>query len=620
MAVFLSGPGSKVYLVKPYPRILQNSMKKNIVQLLLVMVLCLSAVNTDASWLIDEERYHVSAHGRNSCQDCHAEIADKSLHPDPAEVNNTLADFYRLEQCTACHEDTLEDLDEGSHGGENITDEKSFKFCVGCHDPHYQLSYSDEAARLDLAQPIEKKCSLCHELYKDLPEFSTEDENCMACHQSVDPEDPEKVGYISHLCFHCHGNKTKAQRSENFALIDVSAHSKTVHADISCITCHRQAVEFKHIDQKLGDCRDCHHRHDEKIAHDAHLGVSCEACHLNQVTPVKDSDNGRILWKIDRRPDGVSVVHSMLRSDDDAFCRRCHSKGNVIGAVAMVLPAKSVMCMPCHAATFSAGDTTTLIALIFFGLGFLGTASIWFSGSQAGVADSAMGSKLFKTIHSIVSVLFSSRIFSVVKALILDGLLQRRLFRISRSRWSIHALIFFPFLFRFCWGVTALLASIWLPGWQGTWIMLDKNHPLSAFLFDLSGVLVILGVILILVRKYVPGSEGKLAGLPRADWPAYSLMGGIMIVGFILEAMRIAMTGTPPGSQYAFLGYIISRLFGEADLTGSYGYIWYVHAIFTGAFLVYLPFSRMIHMIMAPVVLAMNAADKEHRGRKAGRL
>ena len=145
--------------------------------------------------------------------------------------------------------------------------------------------------------------------------------------------------------------------------------------------------------------------------------------------------------------------------------------------------------------------------------------------------------------------------------------------------------------------------------------MLDKNHPLSAFLFDLSGVLVLLGVALILLRKYVLESEDKLKGLPKADWPAYSLMGSIFIVGFILEGMRIAMTGSPEGSQYAFLGYIISRLFVGADLTSTYGYMWYLHAILTGAFVACLPFSRMFHMIMAPITLALNAGSQQHRWR-----
>jgi len=77
--------------------------------------------------------------------------------------------------------------------------------------------------------------------------------------------------------------------------------------------------------------------------------------------------------------------------------------------------------------------------------------------------------------------------------------------------------------------------------------------------------------------------------------------------------MRIAMTGTPAGSQYAFLGYVVSRLFTGANLSGIYGYMWYGHAILTGAFVAYLPFSRMFHMIMAPVSLSINAASRCHK-------
>ena len=569
--------------------------------------------NVEASWLLDAERFHVSAHGQTSCQDCHADIADKTLHPDPAEVNKTLPDFYQLEQCTACHEDVLEDVHEGTHGGEKITDEQEFTFCIGCHDPHYQLSYIDSAAKLDLTQPVEKKCSTCHDLQKELPEFSSEDEQCMSCHRSVTSGDPTATEYISKLCFHCHGKSEATKKSGSFARIDEAAYSTTDHADTSCITCHLEAVEFQHANQELGDCRQCHNLHDEKVAHNAHFRVSCEACHLNHISPVKEAGSGQILWHIDRRLDDISAIHTMVNSNDDAFCQRCHFGGNTIGAVAMVLPAKSVICMPCHVATFSVRDTTTLIALIIFGLGVLGAGSIWFSGSLVGVAGSGAGGKLLKSIQAILAVIPSSRIFSIVKVLILDGLLQRRLFRISRYRWFIHALIFFPFLIRFCWGFIALVASIQLPEWQGIWIMLDKNHPLSAFLFDLLGVLVILGVVLIIIRKRTGRSENIPEGLPRTDWLAFSLLGGIIIVGFILEGMRIAMTDTPDGSRYAFLGYTISRLFTGVNLTGIYGYLWYVHAIFTGAFVAYLPFSRMFHMIMAPVSLAMNVGAKHSR-------
>jgi len=429
----------------------------------------------------------------------------------------------------------------------------------------------------------------------------------------VDPEDSGAAGYISNLCFSCHGKSKSTKKSGSFARIDMTEYRSTVHSDTTCITCHLEAIEFQHANQELGDCRQCHLHHDEKVAHDAHVRVSCEACHLNHVLPAKNAGSAQIHWKIDRQPDETSAIHTMVSSNDDAFCRRCHFGGNTIGAAAMVLPAKSVICMPCHAATFSVGDTTTIIALLIFGLGVLGAGSIWFSGSLVGAAASGVGSKFIKTIPAILSVFFSNRILPIIKVLIMDGLLQRRLFRISKSRWLIHALIFFPFLIRFCWGLIALVASVWLPEWQGVWIMIDKNQPLTALFFDLSGMLVILGVVLILLRKYVQRSEGKLKGLPATDWPAFSLMGGIIIVGFILEGMRIAMTGNPEGSQYAFMGYVISRLFKEVSLTGIYGYMWYVHAILTGAFVAYLPFSRMFHMIMAPVSLVLAAGSQQHR-------
>jgi nitrate reductase gamma subunit len=64
----------------------------------------------------------------------------------------------------------------------------------------------------------------------------------------------------------------------------------------------------------------------------------------------------------------------------------------------------------------------------------------------------------------------------------------------------------------------------------------------------------------------------------------------------------------------AFFGSILSGLFsGMIGLPEVYGYMWYLHAILTGVFIAYLPFSKLAHMIIAPIVLAMNAlAEDEH--------
>jgi nitrate reductase gamma subunit len=201
------------------------------------------------------------------------------------------------------------------------------------------------------------------------------------------------------------------------------------------------------------------------------------------------------------------------------------------------------------------------------------------------------------------------KIFKIVKAFVLDGLLQRRLLSESGSRWVIHAMIFYPLVLRFLWGLSGLISSLFYPGWPGTEIILNKNHPFTAFLFDMTGVMILLGGSCMLIRKKTTGTGKELRGLPKTDTPAYCLMGTILITGFILEGMRIGMTGSPEGSEYAFLGYAISRFFLNLNLTDVYGYMWYFHTVVTGAFVAYLPFSRMLHIIIAPVSVAISAAS-----------
>jgi len=71
------------------------------------------------------------------------------------------------------------------------------------------------------------------------------------------------------------------------------------------------------------------------------------------------------------------------------------------------------------------------------------------------------------------------------------------------------------------------------------------------------------------------------------------------------------MTGYPEGSEYSLVGYAIGLLFSfPRGLVEVYGFVWYIHAALTGVFIAYIPFSRLLHIIMAPVVLAMNACKR----------
>ncbi|MGD8983194.1 MAG: respiratory nitrate reductase subunit gamma [Desulfobacteraceae bacterium] len=588
-----------------------------IIPLMVLGLVILSQPLALASWFVDASKFHISVHGQNSCQDCHADISGR-LHPNPAEVNKDLKDFFHPDTCLDCHDDVMEDLDDGMHGAKKIKDRKKYEDCLDCHHPHYQLRLDEnEMGKFDPNRPVGEQCGACHEPRKSLPPASDENKACLACHQSVEPKDPRAEEKIARLCFHCHGAAgSKAQKitTEMVPPINKEEYKRTPHVRVACTSCHQQAAQFLHTNQKLGACTRCHPPHDEKVARDAHPGVACGACHLDGIEPVRDPASKAVIWERRRQLGEPSRIHQMIRGDEEAACQRCHAEGNQVGAVSMVLPAKSILCMPCHTATFSVGDTVTIISLIIFFVGLVLGLSIWLTGSLPGEGSVNPLYKGLKLLRDALMTIFSLKIALIIRAMILDVLLQRRLYRQSKTRWLIHSLIFLPLVFRFTWGLVALVASLWKPEWPWVWAMINKNHASTAFLFDLTGIMVLFGVTLAVIRGLLRRSD-HLPGLPRQDYLALGLLAGIVVIGYVMEGVRMAMTGAPGDAQSAFVGYGLSLLFSDASgLTEAYGYIWYIHAILTGAFVAYLPFSRLFHIIMAPVVLAMNAVSEPDHG------
>lgn len=572
---------------------------KKILLLSLLMILTIRVPTAGASWLIDTGAFSKSVHADNSCQDCHAETAANNLHPDPQKVTRKAADFFSTAQCTGCHEDVSESLGQGTHGGKPVQNASTYENCLRCHDPHAQ------ARKGGAALPAE---------------FSEQDRACLVCHAAMPLDSAEGRQRAAGLCLHCHGQSGTRAGQITAGIVpplDTAAYESAVHSTISCLACHPQAPAFEHQTQVPGDCRQCHRPHDDKVAHDAHLTVACPACHLQGITPVRDAGAGRVLWTIDRDLKTASKIHNMRRLGDDVFCRRCHFRDNHLGAAAMLLPAKSVLCMPCHSATFSLGDTTTLLSLLVLLFGLVGLFSYSLSGVLSGFPSAGPSGRLSRLIKSGFKWLFAARFGAVFKTLLLDVLFQRRLYQRSPARWLIHGLIFYPFALRFLWGMIALLGSLWLPDRPWVWLMLDKNDPVTAFTFDLTGVMILTGVALAVRRGLMPAE--RPADLPGQDRTALGLIGAIVAIGFVLEGMRIAMTGHPPGSGFAFIGCGFSLFFNDSSTVNYYGYVWYLHAILTGVFIAYLPFSRLFHIIAAPILLIVRAADPSEHEQTGGR-
>jgi nitrate reductase gamma subunit len=582
-------------------------MKYRSCYFVIFIVVTFLCCQVEASWLIDAEKHHISVHRDLSCGECHQyNDYDNRIHPDPFDVNKTVSDFFTPDLCAECHDSVEDYIAAGNHGGKEVNGVADIENCLDCHNPHYELGDVTAGTDFNAAIPINRQCNACHEEQTQLPAMSDEDNTCMACHR----KDMEKA---SGFCLHCHDKeKNQSLVKQRLPLVDAEVLRKGPHRNISCLICHPDSAQFGHSQQAVTDCLHCHSYHDEKPAHDAHITVSCGACHLRAVTPIRDNGTLRVNYQKNNVASIPGDIHKMT-IDSENSCSRCHFSGNSLGAASMVLPAKSLICMPCHTATFSADDTVTMVALALFLSGLILIAFTVMSGGIGEEGHSSKAEKLTALTKKIVSTIFSAKIKIIVKSLLLDALLQRQLMTQSLRRWMIHGLIFYPFVIRFLWGLTGLFLSLWVPDSDLTRMMIDKNHPATALLFDITGIMVLVGVGTSIFAKKKRTAEA-FSDMPKYDCLPSLLLGGIVMIGFVLEAVRISMTGTPADACYALIGFGISHLFkGMTGLSDTYAYIWYAHAVLTGIFVAYLPFSRMLHMIVTPVVMVIKRLEKERK-------
>jgi hypothetical protein len=154
----------------------------------------------EASWFVDAEKYHVSAHGQLSCQDCHAGITEQPRHPDPSDVSKRLTDFFDPEQCTDCHDNVPEELAHNRHGAQEINPAESYENCLACHNPHLALLSGDGTRGFDPQKPLFEQCDACHEQQTKLPAFEAQDETCMTCHRFIGAHETAAAEEIGNRC------------------------------------------------------------------------------------------------------------------------------------------------------------------------------------------------------------------------------------------------------------------------------------------------------------------------------------------------------------------------------------------------------------------------------------
>ena len=306
-------------------------------------------------------------------------------------------------------------------------------------------------------------------------------------------------------------------------------------------------------------------------------------------------------------------------------------------------------------------DYLLYTSLVVFFLGLIYRISTWFT-RKIGILgkDVSTVQRLQAALRGIAGVVFSSKILALLETVVLDFFLQRRILKESITRWLAHMLIFYGFIL--------LLLMHALQSVVSQALFSNYYSTVNPFFFlrDLFGAMVLVGVILAAVRRYLTKPHRLRTG--GMDHYAIVIVAVIMLSGIALEGLKITShsefmmmvqdyaglddedeiealeafwvkengmvspnveapfdeslleTGREvhqdncmdchASTRWAFNGFAAAKLIEPVALwlddKGGVTFLWYIHILACFIGLAYLPFSKMFHLIATPVSLMAN--------------
>jgi heterodisulfide reductase subunit C len=300
-------------------------------------------------------------------------------------------------------------------------------------------------------------------------------------------------------------------------------------------------------------------------------------------------------------------------------------------------------------------------SLTVFLLGLIYKSSTWFT-KKIGILGkhTTAAQRVRSAARGAIGVIFSSKIIMLLKAVVLDVLLQQRTLKESFTRWLAHMLIFYGFML--------LLLMHALQSVVSEALFDDYYSSLNPFFFlrDFFGAMVLAGVILAVIRRYLAKPRRLRTG--GMDHYAIAIVAVILLSGIALEGLKIAShsefmimvedyaelddeeeiqaletvwvkdygTVSPnieapfdeelletgrelheescmqchASAKWAFNSFATAKLIKPMalwlDEKDGVNLLWYIHFIACFLGLAYLPFSKMFHLFATPLSLITN--------------
>lgn len=188
-----------------------------------------------------------------------------------------------------------------------------------------------------------------------------------------------------------------------------------------------------------------------------------------------------------------------------------------------------------------------------------------------------------------------------------DTLLQRKVNRERRSGF-FHSLIFYGFMV-----LVFTTTMVFIDHELGFKIYHGNFYLAVTVASDLFGLFLFIGVLLAVHRRYIIKPD-KLHS-STSDAAMLLFLAVLVIQGFLLEALRIAITNDP-WAQYSPIGYLFAQAFwglSEFSLRKIHYLTWWMHSLLTFAFIAFIPYSKFFHFIASSANLFFQKLYKHEK-------
>jgi Fe-S oxidoreductase/nitrate reductase gamma subunit len=189
------------------------------------------------------------------------------------------------------------------------------------------------------------------------------------------------------------------------------------------------------------------------------------------------------------------------------------------------------------------------------------------------------------------------------------GVWMRTLLR-DPAAGVMHSCIYFGFLVLF---VATVILEINHQFPEELKFLHGKVYQAYAATADVFGVIFLVGIVWAIGRRYLHRPYRIRIKTKPEDAVILGTFLVIGVTGFLTEAFRIALVGTPSFERWSLVGYPLATIFdgwSAGTLSDLHRTMWVVHFAAFVAFLIILPTTKLRHMITSPMNMYLRDKDR----------